>query len=114
MRLQRVAFALALLVGSGGACAHAHLNSSTPAAGAQLTVAPQTLTLEFSEAAQLTALSIARAGAAPLKLTAPSAPASRIRIALPALTPGTWTVHFRALSADGHLVPGELSFTLAP
>jgi|HubBroStandDraft_5_1064220.scaffolds.fasta_scaffold127695_2 methionine-rich copper-binding protein CopC len=114
MRLQRVAFALALLVGSGGAFAHAHLNSSTPAAGAQLTVAPQTLTLEFSEAAQLTALSLARAGAAPLKLTAPSAPASRIRIALPALTPGTWTVHFRALSADGHLVPGELSFTLAP
>jgi len=55
MRLQRVAFALALLVGSGGAFAHAHLNSSTPAAGAQLTVAPQTLTLEFSEAAQLTA-----------------------------------------------------------
>jgi methionine-rich copper-binding protein CopC len=114
MRLKRVAFALALLFGSGGAFAHAHLNSSTPAAGAQLTVAPQTLTLEFSEAAQLTALSLARAGAAPLKLTAPSAPASRIRIALPALTPGTWTVHFRALSADGHLVPGELSFTLAP
>ena len=114
MRLKRVAFALALLFGSGGAFAHAHLNSSTPAAGAQLTVAPQTLTLEFSEPAQLTALSIAKVGAAPLKLIAPSAPANHIRIALPALTPGTWTVHFRALSADGHLVPGELSFTLAP
>lgn len=109
-----MAFALAVLLGSGGAFAHTHLTSSTPAAGAQLTVAPQALTLEFSEPAQLTALSIAKAGAAPVKLAAPSAPQSRIRIALPVLTPGTWTVRFRALASDGHLMPGDLTFTLAP
>jgi copper resistance protein C len=114
MRCKRVAFAVALLFGGGAAFAHAHLNASTPAAGAQLTAAPQVLTLEFSEHAQLTALSIAKTGAAPLKLSAPSAPASHISIALPALTPGTWTVRFRALGADGHLVPGTVSFTLTP
>jgi methionine-rich copper-binding protein CopC len=114
MRLMRVASALALLLGSGAACAHAHLVASTPAAGAQLTRAPRELTLEFSEPAQLTALSIAGAGAAPQKLVAPAVAAASIRIALPALTPGTWTVRFRALSADGHLVPGTVTFTLAP
>jgi methionine-rich copper-binding protein CopC len=114
MRWRRVACAVALLFGSGAALAHAHLRASTPAAGAQLTVAPAALTLEFSEPAQLTALSIAKAGEAPLKLAPPSAPASHVSIALPALTPGTWTVTYRALSADGHLVPGTVSFTLAP
>jgi methionine-rich copper-binding protein CopC len=110
----RVALAVALLLCSGAACAHAHLMASTPAAGAQLTAAPRQLTLEFSEPAQLTALSIGKAGEAPLKLTAPSAAASRISIALPALTPGTWTVRLRALSADGHLMPGAVTFTLMP
>jgi methionine-rich copper-binding protein CopC len=114
MRLTRVAFAVALLLGSGAALAHAHLTASTPAAGAVLKAAPAGLTLEFSEAAQLTALSIAKAGEAPLKLAAPAAPATHLSIALPALTPGTWTVRFRALSADGHLVPGALTFTLTP
>jgi methionine-rich copper-binding protein CopC len=114
MRWRRVACAVALLSGSSAALAHAHLKASTPAAGAQLTVAPAALTLEFSEPAQLTALSIAKAGGAPLKLTAPSAPASHVSIALPALTPGSWTVSYRALSADGHLVPGTVTFTLLP
>jgi len=114
MRWKRVALAVCLLLGSGAACAHAHLKASTPAAGAQLASAPQGLTLEFSEPAQLTALSIAKAGEAPVKLAAPATPASRVSIALPALTPGIWTVRFRALSSDGHLVPGEVTFTLAP
>lgn len=114
MRWKRVACAVALLAGSGAALAHAHLKASTPAAGAHLAIAPAALTLEFSEPARLTALSIAKAGEAPLKLAAPSASASHVSIALPALTPGTWTVTYRALSADGHLVPGKLTFTLAP
>lgn len=114
MRLKRVAFAVAVLLCSGAALAHAHLTASTPAAGARLTTAPAALTLEFSEPAQLTALSIAKAGAAPLKLALPAAPASHITLALPALTPGTWTVRFRALSGDGHLMPGAVTFTLAP
>jgi methionine-rich copper-binding protein CopC len=114
MKLMRVAPAVVLLFSSGAACAHAHLVASTPAAGAHLSRAPGELTLEFSEPAQLTALSIASAGGTPQKLSAPAAPAGRIRIALPALTPGTWTVRFRALSADGHLVPGTVTFTLAP
>jgi methionine-rich copper-binding protein CopC len=114
MRLMRVAPAVVLLLSSGAACAHAHLVASTPGAGARLTRAPKELNLEFSEAAQLTALSIAKAGEAPQKLGAPAVAASHVSIALPALTPGTWTVRFRALSADGHLVPGTVTFTLTP
>ena len=112
MRLLPPALALVLLGWTGAACAHAHLVASTPAAGAKLRAAPTELALEFSEAAQLTALSIARVGEAPVKLAAPTAAATRIRIALPPLKPGEWTVRFRALSADGHLLPGTLTFTL--
>jgi methionine-rich copper-binding protein CopC len=114
MRLLHVVPAVVLLISSGVAGAHAHLRASSPASGAQLKYAPRELSLDFSEAAQLTALSLARAGGAPQKLTAPATPATHVTITLPALTPGTWTVSFRALSADGHLVPGTVTFTLTP
>jgi methionine-rich copper-binding protein CopC len=34
-------------------------------------------------------------------------------VALPALAPGSYQVSYRALSADGHIVPGQLRFTLS-
>jgi methionine-rich copper-binding protein CopC len=114
MRLMSVALAWLLLVFSSSACAHAHLKVSSPAAGSRLRVAPAVLSLEFSEAAQLTALSIEKTGAQPVKLSAPQSPQTHISVPLPTLTPGTYVVRFRALGSDGHLVPGEFTFSLAP
>jgi methionine-rich copper-binding protein CopC len=68
--------------------------------------------LSVSEAAQLTALAIARAGGAKQKLTAPAAAQARIRVPLPALAAGDYVVSWRALGADGHLVPGQIHFTI--
>jgi methionine-rich copper-binding protein CopC len=46
------------LLVAGPCLAHAHLQSSTPADNAQLTEAPKTLSLNFSEAAQLAVLKL--------------------------------------------------------
>jgi methionine-rich copper-binding protein CopC len=35
-------------------------------------------------------------------------------VPLPALAAGRYRLRWRALSADGHVVPGELHFTLNP
>src|ERR1700727_2092856 len=55
--------ATALAILWAGACvAHAYLQSSMPAANAQLAQAPSTLTLNFSEKAQLAVLRVTHAG----------------------------------------------------
>jgi methionine-rich copper-binding protein CopC len=106
----------ALLAGAAGvALAHAHLQSSTPADHSRIATPPNSLVLSFSEPARLTALWIEQEGGAKQKVTdLPSDAARQVSVALPRLAPGSYTVSFRALSADGHVVPGQTHFTLAP
>lgn len=93
--------------------AHAHLRSSVPADASTLDTSPPGLVLNFSEAALLAAASIQKAGAAPLRLAPlPTKAALQVRFALPALEPGAYVVSWRALSADGHIMPGEIHFTI--
>jgi copper transport protein len=102
-----------LLVAAVSAQAHAHLQQATPADGSVLEAAPSELVLRFSEAAQLTALTVARDGGTQQKVTPlPHKPQAQIVVKLPPLAPGHYVVSWRALSADGHVVPGEIRFTL--
>ena len=103
-----------LLAFASLACAHAHLTSSVPADASTLSSSPSGLVLNFSEAAVLTAASIQKAGAAPRKLLPlPTRAVAQVSFALPALTPGVYLVSWRALSADGHIMPGKIHFTIA-
>jgi methionine-rich copper-binding protein CopC len=102
-----------LFLGAAEAQAHAHLERAQPADGSVLTTAPARLVLSFSESARLTALSIEAAGGKPRKLAPlPAQSAREISVALPPLAPGEYVVRWRVLSADGHIVPGRLHFTL--
>jgi methionine-rich copper-binding protein CopC len=95
------------------ALAHAHLERSTPTDGSVLSAAPAELVLSFSEAAQLTALAIEKQGGAKQKIAPlPQQPQTRIVVPLPALTPGSYLVTWRVVGADGHVVPGQIRFTL--
>ena len=85
MRRLRGAAVWLVLLWSTGALAHAHLTDSSPVDGSQLLEGPAALVLTFSEAVQLTALSIQRSGATPQKLVPPEQVASRISVALPKL-----------------------------
>jgi len=112
-RLTPGAALVLFLAGSGAAGAHAHLIRSVPTDGSVLTAAPARLTLAFSESARLTALWIGPEGGARRKLTPlPTADAAEISVALPPLEPGRYVLTWRVVGHDGHVVPGQLHFTL--
>ena len=94
--------------------AHAHLLNSSPTADSVIATSPPKLVLNFSEAAQLAALSIQKDGDPQQKLKPPLTDAApQISVPLPPLTPGVYTLSWRVLSADGHVVSGALRFTLS-
>jgi methionine-rich copper-binding protein CopC len=95
--------------------AHAHLQKSSPADGSVVTTSPSNLVLNLSEPARLTALSIQKGSEPKQDLKPlPTTAAQQISVPLPPLTPGTYSVTWRALSDDGHVMPGTLHFTVAP
>ncbi len=115
MRPLAVLPALALLVAMTVAEAHAHLRSAVPANGSIVATPPSRVVLRFSEAARLTAASIARNDAAPEKLRPlPDRAATELALPLPTLAPGRYVVSWRALSADGHITAGDIQFTIRP
>ena len=104
---------LALVTFGVTASAHAHLEKSTPADGSVITTSPSNLVLNFSAAARLTALSIQKGDEPPQNLKPlPTTAAQQISVALPQLAPGTYSVSWRVMSDDGHLMSGTPHFTL--
>jgi methionine-rich copper-binding protein CopC len=110
-RLRAAGVGLALLW-SAGALAHAHLTDSAPVDGSQLLAGPAALVLSFSEAVQFTALSIQRNGGTPQKLVPPEQAAARLSVPLPKLAAGAYVVRWRTLGSDGHVVPGQIRFSI--
>jgi methionine-rich copper-binding protein CopC len=103
---------VALLLLVAVAHAHAHLTAAVPADGS-VGKAPEHIVLTFSEAARLTVLTLQREGEEPRKLTPlPAEMGSRITVPLPKLSPGRYTLSWRVVSDDGHVVPGTLHFTV--
>ena len=109
------AFALmASLMWSGACFSHARLQSSIPAANAQLAHVPATLTLNFSEAAQLAVLKLTVSGiAVPLTVDRGAKASTAVVVPLPALKPGRYQVEWSAIAADdGHITKGSFYFTV--
>jgi methionine-rich copper-binding protein CopC len=109
----------AILLGSafvGGACmAHAKLQSSAPAANSQLSETPASLTLNFSEPAQLAVLTLVideKEITIPVDRRAKAS--ASITLPLPKLAPGKYMVHWTAMAADdGHVTKGSFAFSIA-
>jgi methionine-rich copper-binding protein CopC len=114
MKILSLLSGLALVAFGVTANAHAHLQKSSPAEGSVITTSPPNLVLNFSEAAKLTALSIQKGSEPEQKLKPLSTTAAQqISVPLPALTPGIYSVNWRVVSDDGHMMAGVLHFTLA-
>jgi methionine-rich copper-binding protein CopC len=107
--------AAAALMSASPVFAHAKLQSSSPAADAILSAAPQSLTLRFSENVQLAVLKLSLAGKdIPVVLDRGAAAAAQVTLALPALAAGKYQVRWSALSPDdGHVATGTFSFVIA-
>ncbi|MEU5017100.1 copper resistance protein CopC [Streptomyces angustmyceticus] len=107
-----------LLGGAGTASAHAKVSSTAPAEGAIVKTAPKTVAITFSETMSLPDQ--------PLRVFAPDGKRVRtgpagwapddhatIRAALPdGLAKGTYTVSWRAVSADSHPISGAFAFSI--
>ena len=94
--------------------AHTHLKQATPAEGSTVTGSPEHIMLTFSEAARLTALTIQKDGGEEQKLAPlPTAASDHVMVPAPKLAPGKYTVNYRVVSADNHVMSGKLHFTVA-
>lgn len=95
--------------------AHAHLTKADPANGSTVTTAPVAVSLTFDEAATLTALSIQMAGdkAAQKLGPLPKVPNAQFTVALPKLAAGTYSVKYRVLTDDNHVMGGTTTFTIS-
>nr|BEK67021.1 hypothetical protein KPHV_42480 [Kitasatospora purpeofusca] len=107
-----------LLAGAGPASAHAALQSTDPAQNAVLPVAPQSVTLTFSEAVSLSSDSVRVLDPAGRAVDSGS-PAhadgkdNTARVGLgTGLANGTYTVAWRAVSEDSHPIGGAFTFSV--
>ena len=107
--------AAAYLAVASTASAHTHLKEAVPANGSTIAEPPANIVLTFTGAARITALTIQKDdGSAEQKVSAlPETAAARISVPAPKLAPGKYTVNWRVVGADNHVMSGKLSFTIA-
>ena len=113
--LSALGLALATLVSAGPAGAHATLVASDPAENAELTRAPAVVSATFSEAMRprFAAMTVVGPDDKLWSAGEPQVQGEVISVGVRPLGPaGTYTVNYRATSADGHVVSGSWSFRL--
>ena len=112
---RRLLLSIALLAASFGAGAHTALTGAKPADGATLESSPAAIEITFEHAVQMTSISVVADKAEERKLTfTPTASSTVFTVDKPALTNGHNEVHWKALSKDGHVVTGKLTYTIKP
>jgi methionine-rich copper-binding protein CopC len=96
------------------ASAHAHLDHAVPAVGSTVPKPPRDITLTFTqnlEAAfstvEVTDTSGARVDQGEARISG-----NTMQIGLKTLAPGTYTVHWHAVSVDTHKTQGDFSFSV--
>jgi methionine-rich copper-binding protein CopC len=96
------------------ALAHAHLQKAVPADGGVVSASPANVILTFSEPARLTACWIQKGDAPKQKITGlATTPAQQISVPVPSLEAGTYVLSWRVVGDDGHVLPGQIHFTVS-
>jgi len=102
-----------VVAGTGGAMAHAVLLVAEPADGSVLATAPPSVTLRFSEAVTVGALTLVDARGSRRDEVRIDANEQTVVMTLPSDLPrGSQLVSYRVISADGHPVAGVISFAI--
>ena len=114
MNLKMISAAVVLCLASNVLQAHTKLQGSTPPEGSKLAASPPSITLQFSEATQITALSIKKDDAAEQSLVPlPGDASAKITVPVPQLAAGNYVVSWRGIGADNHVMKGKLSFSVS-
>ena len=95
--------------------AHTHLKAAVPAEASTVQGSVDHIELTFSEKARLTALTLQKEGATEEQKLAPlpTEAAAQVSVPTPKLGPGKYTVSWRVVSDDNHIMSGKLHFTVA-
>ena len=113
----RTAASLAFALVATHAFAHAQLEKATPPVGGTVE-APRQIRLEFSEGVEprFTGVTLTTSGGAAVPLGHASVEAGHQNVLIvpiaKALSPGVYTVHWRAVSVDTHHTQGTFEFTV--
>jgi copper resistance protein C len=110
---------LALLGLVSAAAAHGVLERTEPRGGSTLKAAPSAVRLHFTGAIEpaYSRVQVVNGGGQRVDLGDSSVDAANralLRVSLPALPPGRYTVAWRVLSIDSHVTEGEFTFRVAP
>jgi methionine-rich copper-binding protein CopC len=111
-----VGLALAAFAGAGPASAHATRVATDPVENTELTQAPSRVSAMFSEALQpaFAAMTVVGPDGNLWSSGDPQGDGAVLSVGVRPLGPaGTYTVNYRVTSADGHVVSGAWSFSLA-
>ena len=110
----RVFFLSLLVLPIGGATAYAHafLDRASPLVGSTVATAPREVTLSFTQSLEpsFSSVEVTDAKGARVDQGKAQISGSTMRVGLKALSPGTYKVHWRALSVDTHTTQGSFSF----
>jgi methionine-rich copper-binding protein CopC len=111
----RYLFSAVLLAIVSTATAHTPLTASVPAPKATVPAPVKEIVLEFGGDVRLTAVVLTDAQGGNKKVAAvPAAVAKKFALAVEEdLKPGVYTVNWRAVGADTHVVSGDFRFTVA-
>ncbi|HEX4408721.1 MAG TPA: copper resistance CopC family protein [Xanthobacteraceae bacterium] len=101
-----------LLAASVAAEAHAMLDHATPLVGSTVPTAPHEVALTFTQnlEAAFSTIEVTDGGGSRVDQGKTQVSGNSMRIGLKALTPGTYKVHWHALSVDTHSTQGTFSF----
>lgn len=110
-----IAAGCAALAVTAAALAHAGLKSSSIEDGATLSTAPDDITLEFTAEVGLASIGLESVDGEPLdtSFSADRRFATLHTAALPDLVSGDYVLEWRAIARDGHLMTGEIEFSVA-
>ena len=115
-RLLLALVAMSLPIGAASpALAHTAVRETSITDNATLSAAPTSFTVTFSAATGLANVTLTNAAGREIALdyTPPRAMASTFTIPLPTLAPGAYTIAWRTMAPDGHIMPGAIHFTVA-
>jgi len=107
-----IASILFALAPNGGAHAHAMLASASPPVGGSVGAAPRQVTLSFTQGLEpaFSSVQVTDSKGARVDTGKAQVSGSTMSVGLKSLAPGTYKVHWRALSVDTHTTQGSFSF----
>jgi methionine-rich copper-binding protein CopC len=101
-----------LLAAGAGAQAHAMLDHASPLVGSTIAAAPREVSLSFSQGIDQASsgVEVSNTAGARVDQGKPQISGSTMRVPLKPLSPGTYRVHWYAVSADSHKSEGNFVF----